>query len=522
MGKEVGMEEESKLKQPNSSEVEGKDKESKTKGKTTKSNRKRDQKGEASTDGKKVYRNDPAWYYLDQTVADQTTAYSFDQFIGRPFDVNFMNSDISTEIGGILTIGLAPSAGDTSSLSTGINMAALRNFTMLTSNNAKSTRYAPQDLTTLILALGSLVSQIEHIRRAFGLYLYYNQRNRLVPRALWEAMYIDPDDFVTNMANYRNDFNELITSFNQISFPSNISYIFKCSMLYQGIYADSDSSMAQLYLFHPVLAWKFNEKYNDNGTGLDTVDLSKLTKMSELLQTARDCVRELLESSTLSYVYADILRFCQSQKLPLLNMDYLVDGYLIEPVVNEGILYQIQNSTITGGPSKNDVEGYTHFNDVSADASKNRIVYNPNFQARTITTPIVNFPTPEADVNQRIEFTRYLSVLDGNSSGPATEVILPDHYIVKVKVVRSNINDEITSNVYVSTTTSGANIKNTRLMLALSQFKTYPMIYYRSQVTGESVYSMHINSDLNYFTTLDKRYLKRLNDIIYIGLFSMR
>lgn len=90
--------------------------------------------------------NDPNWYFTDQNLATQVSDFSFNQFTGVPFVYHSL-SQSELSLATTMCIYLNPSAGYTPSqvpLSAGINMQALRLYTELSANNAKTTNYAPR------------------------------------------------------------------------------------------------------------------------------------------------------------------------------------------------------------------------------------------------------------------------------------------------------------------------------------------------------------------------------------------
>lgn len=161
--------------------------------------------------------NDPNWYFTDSVLAEQASSFAFDSYMGVKSLMRIQgqdgNGDPANQLPGyytapsIMAIKLNPCPGDTSTIQTGINMAALKMYTQLSNQNSKTTQYAPQDLTMLLLAVGEAISLVEHIRRAFGFAFTYNQRNRELPRRVLEFMGFDVDDFMSNLAQHRIDFN---------------------------------------------------------------------------------------------------------------------------------------------------------------------------------------------------------------------------------------------------------------------------------------------------------------------------
>lgn len=152
-------------------------------------------KGKAKTEyhedkvvGSDSYDNNPDWYIIDQTTADQASGFSFANFIGEPINIgtngksDIKNSENSVNVGAIMRIGLMPSLGsvgmDLSAKTAAINQQGFKMYSRLSSVNSKNTQYLPNDITTLILAVGELIKMVNWGQRAFGLAWVYNLRNR--------------------------------------------------------------------------------------------------------------------------------------------------------------------------------------------------------------------------------------------------------------------------------------------------------------------------------------------------------
>lgn len=149
--------------------------------------------------------NDPNWYFLNSDVARQVAAISFDQYLGVTSTVpgsyvdasdNDQEIDYKLNVPSILVLGINPSPGIADTSTEGINLAMLKLYSTLSSQNAKTTAYAPQDLAILMLQLGEVISIMEHMRRAFGIAFTYSHRNRTLPKQILSAMGFDPDDFL--------------------------------------------------------------------------------------------------------------------------------------------------------------------------------------------------------------------------------------------------------------------------------------------------------------------------------------
>lgn len=481
--------------------------------------------------------NDPNWYFTSKDVADQTSSYAFDRFLGVADDLSVLNSAgaeyaMHQTVPTIMAVSLNPCPGDTSTIKSGINMAALKMYTTLSSNNAKTTNYAPQDLTMLMLSLGEIISMLEHIRRAFGVAFTYNQRNRALPSKLLDAMGFDADDFLTDIAQHRMQFNTWITSVNKIPFLSNVAYFYKCADLYQKIYTDSTSEMAQIMFCKPHSTWSLNEEYNDQGSGLVTEVLPTYAKWSSIVTLMNKMITALFESSTFNFIYADVLNYASKTGAKMLYLDYLVEGYTVIPEYNRNFLLQIHNSNAVGSPAAiAPSTKFTKGNDVACNVNTNKVEYVPAFPTSGVLLPqelIVDMDTPTPSLEDRIEATRFQSILGDvtavSSANYGQLVSMADHYVVRYTIDTVDSTYSISNSVHMLVDTSVANMaKDVIGILHLSQFDWHPIIHVmQNSAPTDGIYTVGVLGDLNYYTTLDVAWYEKVNDLTFLALFELR
>lgn len=480
--------------------------------------------------------NDPNWYYLNAEIANQASSFSFDQFLGVNTPLNALTkagvpSSHQVPLPSIMTIELNPCPGNTLSIQTGINMAALKMYTVLSSNNAKTTNYAPQDLTMLMLSLGEIISVMEHIRRTFGVAFTYNQRNRSMPKLLIQSMGFSPDDFLGNMAQHRLQYNSWVTAINKIPFLSNIAYFYKCADLYQKVYTDSESAMAQLYVFKPYSTWSLNETYDDNGSGLETKLLPTKGTWNAWASIVETMIDALFESSTFNYIYADVLNYAGKTGAKTMFLDYLVEGYQVIPEYNRNALLQIHNVHLAGRPNPLSASAaYTKNNDVASLANKNMVKYAPTFtsSAQHYTSLIVDMDTPNPTLEDRIEATRFQSVqgkvVTISGTNYAVFTALPDHYAVQLNVYIADDSVETFGSSSITTTTAtGEN--DLELFTDITKFDWAPLFYLSDMLPDSDLDNdcvTYIQGDLNYYTTLGEDWYNKVNDLTFMALFELR
>lgn len=492
--------------------------------------------------------NDPNWYFLSPEVADQASTFSFNQFNGTK--ISFPTLAVTSErtlveqpegthlgLPSILAMYLNPSPCIADKATSGVNMAALRTYAMLSSRNAKTTNYAPQDITMLILSMGEIVSLMEYVRRAFGLLLTFNMRNRAVPDQLFTAMGIDYDDFNSHAADYRLRFNTLVASINGIPFPANISYIAKCIEIYQRVYLDSPTDMATMVFSRPYSTWNLNETISDKGTVLTTSilpDYGNPATMDAWLDIIDKQIQDLLQSATFNFIYSDILMMRDKYSMPLFYMDILSMDYAVVPEYNANYLLQVHNSRPVGAPATTSFEDYTSQNNVYTDVNTNQVFYKPLWDLPTmqiLRDMVVDFPIPNPTVVDRIEATRYgavpINIADVHPGYLSNTV--SDHYVVQY-VLR--VGD---GTAYRPTAASGKSyglpividkpITDIASAGCLSMVNYGPIVptYGEIQIDDRNVeYALGVPTSLDYFTTLDREWFTKVNDLTSIALFSIR
>jgi len=484
----------------------------------------------------KGYPNDPNYYFTSPELAQQAAQLSFQNVLGLGKLGNY-------EVPSIMTIHFNPSFGNSyPTTGTGdswteeptetnlpevpsgrsaINAMGDKLYTLLSQFTGRTANYAPQDIIQMIGAVASVAEATEHLRRAFGVILTYNERNRAIPNLLVKAMGIDYADLASNFSNYRMRFNTAIARINQIPLLDNIMYIRKSRELYQRVFTDSPSPMAQIFVYVPRSVWTLQESHVPEGSILETTDfvVAGVTKtMSQYLDIVERMITNLVESSTLNMIYADILNMSNKLKTPLWHFDYLAENYVVMPEYNVGAILQWHNMDIVGVPNQwttgileEQDYRFTPRNDVYPDVNNNGILYNPLFPLGSGKTPntLVDVPSGDPDITDRIEALR-MSACDGNWVVVHNQAkfgafrALSDHYVTTISIY-GNLNGNSISiiNEYLT---------NRLWMCKFSQFENGPIMQSDSEIVGS----------LNYYTTVPYEYLKRVNELMMMGLLDFR
>lgn len=495
----------------------------------------------------------PNWYFIDKTLAEQTAQFSFQDFIGSG-----TLTDNGVTLPSIMTISLNPSADNCLAGYAGISTATLmarKLYNSLANTSGRTQNYAPQDVYTLLLALGEIISYVSYLKRSLGVAFTYNVRNRDFPSKIIDCMGIDSSDLFKNLNQYRVELNTILTQINKIPFPANIAWFDKCNALYESLFQDNMSPMSQIYIIIPATTWKLDEQSYEQGTVLRTTPVTatsesnySITKrtFSAHLETLRSMVQALLTSTTLNYIYGDVLNYATKFGVKLLYMNTIEDSYSVMPQYDQEVLLHIHNMLLIGSPIV-DISGtripakpilaqYTPYNDVFPDVNNNSIIYNPVFKASKTAQQlidcgighmnIVDFPFGAPDLVGKIESTRFQIRNDvGTGSGDKSiaftdsqgnfagivATVLPDHYPVLIEAYSPDGSTFSTDKSYI--TTMKAN-----MMHYLTKFDNAPLMYITSTETGIS----QVLGDVNYYTNLPSDTLSRMCNLTYQALLELR
>lgn len=495
--------------------------------------------------------NNPSWYFTDEKLADQVTQLSFQQLAGYP--INYDGTDF--DVPNIVRIGLNPAPGvqlsknynTALSQNSAINLAGFRLYSKLSSVTGRVATYAPQDVSTMILAMGEAISMFEYIRRAFGVAYSMNMRNRDYPRNVLEfGMCIDADDLFANFADYVTEYNKYVTLFNQVPIPKNVAYFDKCAKIYERIYLDANSSMAQTLVPVPYSTWVLDETSYSGGSILKTtpvtcdtswLPLAITQNMSVYLNLLGTMVSALLNSSSLQVVYTDILNYAVKQTMEFWKMDYYEMSYQVFPEYDENFLLQMHNATIAGWPSLQTslitgTDNVTPLNDVYPDPNKNSLFYNPCFAKvggasgvpRTGNSVVIDMLNDSPSLTDRVEVTRYTSISNGKGFQPTGQTglvafintTLPDHYVTSVLFENQTAN--LTYHLAAETLVESNRFADIAAQAANIDWA--PRFWEVDQNTHQ--YTGRYTGDINFYTTIDDHYLRKIHDFVGLALYDVR
>lgn len=518
---------------------------SKPKDKKFNQNKEEAVKGELPIKQEKKDYNDPAWRQYDALLASQVNSFSMNRIAGTAFTVSSHNATVNFSGPSPVAMGrvvsLNPSAGFALMPTDPINQVALHTYTKISMKNARTINYAPQDITMCMLALNSLLATAASITRVLGVANLSNTMNFTYPRQFMDyGLGVDFADVQANLANYRTQYNILATMAKAISFPGTFKAFDATVAMFSKAFIDHSSPMAQFVVLRPDTYWLLQEDADPKGTRLKTMnygwDRETTVKLSAVLKIMEDQVRHLMESSTLNFLYSDVLKYVSESGTPMFTMPVVPTDYSVVPEFSDELRLQLENAVIVGKPDT--ITGtslYTDQNDVVSDPDRNAVRYNPSFKLRTdstnqyvdakvLGTAIVNFHTDNPSVDERTTACRFLSTIRTASVTFNTPndyrftAYLSDWYVTEME-------DWFIGGNGAACVPVGMAAEPLEHAI-WSQF-SHPVICVYGKFDGSTANHLKITSnrifgELDQWCTLDSRTVEMVNKLAIMSLFSLR
>lgn len=387
-------------------------------------------------------RNDPQWYFKSASLLKDVASFSFARPLGSPVlgvtqpSNSRLNNKVSNwnSIPGVMAIKLVPTVGISRDAQSPLNVGAQNIYTRVRYKNSGAANYDAPDLMMYYLAMSSLYSAWNWMKRIYGYASYYSQTSWYNAYAFAKAENIDLEDILANLADFRAYLNMSADKINAFCVPAVFNYIVRHSWLYSNIYKDSDTTKAQCYMFTPALFHRYDEYSSSNGGKLVPIDVNTEARQDAItfkqLQTILNTmINSLQYSSDIGNMSGDTLKEFGSN---LFTLSYVDPDYNVVPVYNKEVLTQFENAYFFGtyyegsddtNPGK--IEQFA----ITQDPNTNWLKFEPVFTRWTsiaLNDWFVNFhwenPTPE-DVMVATRLNVGWTIKDATSVQDSTYVI---------------------------------------------------------------------------------------------------
>lgn len=295
--------------------------------------------------------NDWTWYARTPELVRSYASYPFGVATGNFMQYGIPNMD-SISVPGIMAYYFGPAIGEATNEISPVNVAMRQLYSDVRHKNSGSTNYDAPDLMMYILAMDSPYMYISFLRRLYGVMMNYSVLNRYTPKALVSAMMVDFDDVQQHLPELLGYINQLSAKVaGSLCIPNGMSYMARHTWMCSGIYTDSSTSKAQMYLYVPESYYQFKVVEQDPGGYVSSLQPVRFgfpgtTYMtySQLVSFGNALVNPLLANEDINIMSGDILKAYGMGGI--VSIPQTPDTYQVLPEYNTEVLSQMENATV--------------------------------------------------------------------------------------------------------------------------------------------------------------------------------
>lgn len=501
--------------------------------------------------------NDISWYNKYPQLVQDSAKINFFTPLGNKFSLIDQESTkfsrwLPTEevMPGIWNMHFVPSIGVSNDFGSQINVTARNIYTFIRSANSGHANYEANDLMMYVLAMDSIYSFYAWMLRVYGSAGMYSPVNKYLPEALFTAYGVDFQDVQNNLAKFRMYINMFGAKMGSLVVPAQTPYATRHQWLNLNMFYDASTSKGQIYLFTQEVFHRYNDQYNDQGTGLVAERLRKTTNkltVDQIIAFGDALMKGIMSSEDAYIISGDILKAFGTNGIFKLGM--IDEAFSVSPILSGEVLTQIQNATLVPGINYSTL-------DITSNANSSLIVSNPSVHGagmgteseskmvlnpyhenllnrKQVSLPMDN-PTPEQImIATRLTASGSITQIDPpaipGSGSPGTYDILLDatgtEIIVDVDIITIDLStSELVaysiSNFNIQTRSASASslpLSTPTALAAISAFDYHPAIFVPI-ITGS------INSDLSTSSTTSVTFYKDfvVQNYAYVSRYELQ
>lgn len=482
--------------------------------------------------------NDPVWYAQTPELLQLAANIPFSQAAGTKFNLDFYNDETGANaavspdwsIPGIMTLSLVPMPTSATSPNSPLNIASTSVYSFVRHANSGTPQYDAPDLMIYCVAMSQIYSYINFLQRVYGCMNVYANMNRYLPRALVEAQYVDFNDVLQNLPNFKYGIDSLIHKAASLACPASMTYFQRVSFLFSGVYAEGESIKDQLYMYVPEGFLQFSETASSTGGSLQymqyrTAQTTRYT-CAQLLKFGNDLLDPVISSQDMNIMSGDILKAYGSDGV--LKLAMLPDNYSIVPTTDLTVLEQFQNAGFTDTTPVTCKIEQSQTGRAGYLVATAQFSYNPTYaaiiNADKVLTTILTAPTA-ADVIERTRLMLTGSATMGadanRSINMATEIPVSLQYVIINASTGAVAINKITAYYNVPASPTAAEMRSAlQAHCYLENFKFHPAIYYtQGETAGLSFFNTAL--DFDNYAIIHVVDLNRMNEAALLSMFNV-
>lgn len=481
--------------------------------------------------------NDPAWYAQTPELMALSANIPFSQAAGTKFNLGLYNDasgadaieDTSTfYVPGIMTMNVVPVPSSADSPNAPLNIAATKVFSFVRHANSGTPQYNSPDLMLYMISMGQVYSYINFLQRIYGCMNLYANMNRYLPRALVSAQYVNYDNVISNLPNFKYGIDALIHKASSLAVPANLTYFQRLAFMFSGVYAEGESVKDQLYMYNPQGFMQYSETASETGGSLQylayVTDDAKRYTYSELLDYGDKLLDPIIASEDMNIMSGDILKAYGDAGILKLSM--LPDAYMIVPTTDLNVLEQFQNAIRFDTALQSAT--ITQSQKGLAGSLVSKVTFNMSYplmaviNGNKLLTTILTAPGP-GDVMERTRLMGYGSQTTDTTpliqAQMATEVPTTA-FIWRFNYAGNLVSTVVPQTVVVTDTYTPTDAMNAlELHCLLENFKFHPNVYYFRKTSSGTTF-MQMAVDIDNYAIINVIDLNRMNEAALLSMFN--
>lgn len=492
--------------------------------------------------------NDAMWYAKNEQMLRDAASYSYNNPIGSPLPANALEPAPNTGaslttapkyVPSLMTLRILPTIGKSVDSSSPANLAANNIYAYVRYQNSGAKNYDQADLMLYLLAMDSLYSAWNWMKRIYGYINQYSQYNLTIPRVFAWGDHINFDSVQSSLADFRLFLNRTAAQISSFCVPAVMPYFIRHSWMFSNIYKDSDSNKAQLYMFVPEAFYMYSETSSQYGGELIPMQVVDNTgtayaqiNLSSLETYLQNLINSVAYSEDIGVMSGDILKAYGQDKL--FKLTPVDPDYTVSPVYNEEVLNQIHNSNVMPTMLNDTNKQYYK---VTQDPDTGYLIWNPNFEIGTAAYPVqpasfmVNMPWDDVTPANTMVGTRLITdySIDGtnrtislNSCG--TEVVAAYEVVYSYRTTGGTARD-FNRDVYRQKVILVPNLAavpaSVQLISRLSNFDWHPLFNVLAETASLTYTDSGLVGDINNYTVMNGDDIAKLHLTAVMSEFNI-
>lgn len=507
--------------------------------------------------------NDPEWYARDLQLLTDSASLNFADPLGKPVSLVeggeriwgsspttnpglYVSAQVTEEaIGGICSLRMKHTVGQSLDRTSAVNNAANAWYTFVRYVNSGRKNYDPADLMMYGIAIADMYAFISWCKRLYGYAFLYSQRNMYIGKCLVEENYVNPDDLVSNLANFRYWVNTFISKVAAYAIPKDLPYFSRRVFMYDGLYIENpyENLKDQLYQFVPDGFYKFD--FDSQGAGKCTWTAlgTSLLTTAQIEAFGNALLSNVFGDEDFGLMSGDVLKAYDSN---IMTLTQLESEYLVLPHYDMYVLSQFKNATIVGAAERTDrstpnvyftspndpssANRKYNFGDVSQDTVGNIVclegVIGENTDAgamqfvNVFCKKVLSVEVPQPTPADNIEASRCMVI---GSRGTTQSLSAPSG--TEVSVLLTGVDFPISVSIRYGLNVSDATVytSNARYGFAkdVEQFKYAPIPYEIATTTavGRTIDKIVPRSNIDNYTVVNGYVLNKMHECALLSLF---